>query len=89
MPLPNAMFWKGLPMLLPREQSPWNCAYVLGAAALSALNEGDADLPSLQSRMTEILQRRVSPTQTLSAAAWLFLLGKVELDEKGQLSLCN
>lgn len=76
-------------MLLPREQSPWNCAYVLGAAALSALNQGDADLPLLQLKMTEILQRRISPTQTLSAASWLFLLGKVQLDEKGQLTICK
>jgi hypothetical protein len=76
-------------MLLPREQSPWNCAYVLGASALSALKQGDADLPLLQLRMTEILRRRVSPTQTLSAVAWLFLLGRVVLDEKGQLTLCN
>ena len=76
-------------MLLPREQSPWNCAYVLGAVALSALKQGEADLPLLQLKMTEILLRRVSPTQTLSAVAWLFLLGKVVLDEKGQLTLCN
>lgn len=76
-------------MLLPREQSPWNCAYVLGAAALTALIMGDADLPLLQSRMSDVLKRKVSPTQALSAAAWLFLLDKVKLDEKGQLTLCD
>ncbi|HPH06819.1 MAG TPA: hypothetical protein PL131_13190 [Methylotenera sp.] len=76
-------------MLLPREQSPWNCAYVLGAAALTSLEAGAADLMVLQSRMEVILKRRVSPTQTLSAAAWLFLLDKVMLDDKGQLFLCN
>jgi len=76
-------------MLLPREQSPWNCAYVLGAAALTSLNLGDADFLLLQSRMSDTLKRRISPTQALSAAAWLFLLGKVQLDEKGQLTLCD
>jgi hypothetical protein len=76
-------------MLLPREQSPWNCAYVLGAAALKALEAGEADLMLLQTRMEVILKKRVSPTQTLSAAAWLFLLDKVMLDDKGQLFLCN
>lgn len=76
-------------MLLPREQSPWNCAYVLGAAALHALGQGEADLASLQLRMADFLGRRVSPTQALSAAVWLFLLDKVQLDDKGQLSLCG
>ena len=76
-------------MLLPREQSPWNCAYVLGAIALTALKQGDADLKELQSRMTEIMGRRISPMQTLSAASWLFLIGKTQLDHDGRLTLCS
>ena len=42
-------------MLLPREQSPWNCGYYLGAIALRALNkapEERADLLALQERMS-------------------------------------
>lgn len=76
-------------MLLPREQSPWNCAYALGAAALIALQTGAADLPQLQVKMSDILGRQISPTQTMSAASWLFLLGKTELDDNGRLVLCS
>lgn len=76
-------------MLLPREQSPWNCAYFLGATALKVLKEGDADLTELQVRIGETLGRRISPTQTLSAVSWLFLLGKTKSDDNGRLKLCN
>ena len=76
-------------MLLPREQSAWNCAYYLGAIALKALSqspEGKCDLLKLQQKMSLLMKRAVSPTQVMSAAAWLFLIDAVHLDEDGMLS---
>lgn len=79
-------------MLLPREQSPWNCGYFLGAIALQALREspdGKCDLPNLQQRMGSLLQWAISPTQVVAAAAWLYLLGAVTLDDHGMMTRCN
>ena len=76
-------------MLLPREQNPWNCAYVLGAIALESLQQGPADLSELQSRMSAILGFRISPTQALSGVSWLYLLDKVKLDRQGRIILCS
>lgn len=79
-------------MLLPREQSPWNCGYFLGAVALQALNKapkGRADVASLQERMSSMIARPVSPTQVITAAAWLFLLGAVKLDDDGMVVKCS
>jgi hypothetical protein len=79
-------------MLLPREQSPWNCGYFLGAVALEALAKsgtGRLDLAELQRTMSAALGRPVSPTQVVAAAAWLFLLDSVELDESGRLFKCS
>ena len=76
-------------MLLPREQSAWNCAYYLGAMALKALGQsagGKSDLLKLQREMSLLMKREVSPTQVISAAAWLFLIDAVRLDENGILS---
>jgi hypothetical protein len=79
-------------MLLPREQSPWNCGYFLGAVALRSLSErpGQAlDLADLQRDMSAYMRRSISPTQVVSAAAWLYLIGAVELDSAGKLVKCS
>lgn len=79
-------------MLLPREQSPWNCGYFLGAMALKALTEAPGnklDLPSLQMHMTALTKRAISPTQAVAAAAWLYLIDAVKLDDDGALQQCN
>jgi hypothetical protein len=79
-------------MLLPREQSPWNCGYVLGAVALRALREapkGRSDLGDLQRAMSELLHRPISPTQVISAAAWLYLLEAIRLDDDGTIVRCD
>lgn len=79
-------------MLLPREQSPWNCGYYLGAMALKALSEAPnktLDLQTLQWRMSVITRRSISPTQAVAAAAWLYLIDAVKLDENGSLQQCN
>jgi hypothetical protein len=79
-------------MLLPREQSPWNCSYFLGAIALEAMvnsTKGKLDLPELQRTMSSNLGKEVSPTQVLAAVAWLFLLDAIELDEDGRLVKCS
>lgn len=79
-------------MLLPREQSPWNCAYFLGATALEVLKRspnGKCDLPDLQQGMSAFLERSVSGTQALIAAAWLYLIDAIKLDEQGMITRCN
>ena len=79
-------------MLLPREQSPWNCGYFLGAIALQALQQspgGRADLQDLQRRMSEVLHRTVSPTQVVAAAAWLYLIDAIALTDDGSIALCS
>jgi len=79
-------------MLLPREQSPWNCGYFLGAIALRALQalpEHRGDLQSLQNRMGALIHREVSSTQVVVAAAWLYLLGAIEMDEDGMVRSCG
>lgn len=79
-------------MLLPREQSPWNCGYYLGAMALKALSDAPdrkLDLPSLQARMSFVTRRKISPTQVVAAAAWLYLIDAVKLDENGVLQQCK
>jgi hypothetical protein len=79
-------------MLLPREQSPWNCGYFLGAIALEALSKsanGQCDLPSLQHQMSLLLKKSVSPTQVITAAAWLYLIDAIRLDENGMISKCS
>ena len=75
-------------MLLPREQSPWNCGYVLGAYALEALRGGAADISELQTRMTKVSGRKISPTQVVAAASWLYLLDAVRLNAEGRLEKC-
>jgi hypothetical protein len=75
-------------MLLPREQSPWNCGYYLGAVALRALQERPTstwELHDLQVRMSTLTRKTLSPTQVVSAAAWLFLTGSIELDQNGAI----
>jgi hypothetical protein len=77
-------------MLLPREQSPWNCGYFLGAIALQAIEQaGICDLPEIQRRMSLLIGRSISPTQVVSAAAWLYLLGAIRLDDEGMVTACN
>lgn len=79
-------------MLLPREQSPWNCGYFLGAVALRALStstSGRLDLSELQRGMSSYMRRSISPTQVVAAAAWLYLIDAVELDDKGMLVKCS
>jgi hypothetical protein len=79
-------------MLLPREQSPWNCGYFLGAIALRALDQssgGKCDLPGLQRVMSSLINRSVSPAQVLAAAAWLYLIDAIKLDENGIIAKCN
>lgn len=79
-------------MLLPREQSPWNCGYFLGAIALKtlALNKnGSMDLTDLQRGMSSSMRRPVSATQVVTAAAWLYLIDAVALDDHGRLVKCN
>lgn len=79
-------------MLLPREQSPWNCGYFLGAIALRALSQsrnGKADLTDLQQRMSGLINRAVSPTQVVAAAAWLYLIDAIKLDDDGMIEKCN
>ena len=88
----NVKYSKGQMMLLPREQSPWNCGYYLGAMALKALSEAPnrtLDLQSLQMRMSVVTRREISPMQAVSAAAWLYLIDAVKLDENGALQQCN
>jgi hypothetical protein len=48
--------------------------------------QGKCDLPKLQQEMSLLMKRTVSPTQVVSAAAWLFLIDAVRLDENGILS---
>lgn len=79
-------------MLLPREQSPWNCGYFLGAIALEVLGDspnGTADLLELQQRMGILMNRSVSSTQVVTAAAWLFLIGAIELNDDGMIQKCS
>ena len=79
-------------MLLPREQSPWNCGYYLGAMALKVLSQAPdekLDLLSLQEKMGFIMKRPVSPIQAISAAAWLYLIDAVCLDESGAIIKCK
>lgn len=79
-------------MLLPREQSPWNCGYFLGAVALQALSNskaGKLDLAELQRGMSAYMRKEISPTQVISAAAWLYLIDAVVLDDKGMLIKCS
>jgi hypothetical protein len=79
-------------MLLPREQSPWNCGYFLGAIALQALaqsSDGKADLPDLQHRMSSLLNRPISATQAVAAAAWLYLIDAIKLDDEGKIAKCS
>lgn len=79
-------------MLLPREQSPWNCGYYLGAMALKALADAPdrkLDLRSLQERMRVVSRRDISPTQAVAAATWLYLIDAVMLDDNGSLQQCN
>ncbi len=78
-------------MLLPREQSPWNCGYFLGAIALKALNQspgGKADLTDLQHRMSTLMSRSISPRQVVIAASWLYLIDSIELDDDGMIRKC-
>jgi len=79
-------------MLLPREQSPWNCGYYLGAFALRALSEApnrSYDVQELGAHMSDLLRRTLSPTQVVSAAAWLYLLGLIEVDQNGAIKYAN
>jgi uncharacterized membrane protein (DUF106 family) len=78
-------------MLLPREQSPWNCGYFLGAIALEVMKERQkkTDLQQMQRDMSQALRRPISTTQVVSAAAWLYLLDAVKLEEDGSLTLCD
>jgi hypothetical protein len=56
---------------------------------LDGLPERRADLETLQRNMAEVMEREVSSTQAVTAAAWLYLLGAVELEEGGVLTPCN
>ena len=79
-------------MLLPKEQSSWNCGYFLGAIALQALDQCPkrrADLAELQRCMSELSGRPISPTQVIAAATWLFLLGLVGADDDGAIARCD
>ena len=76
-------------MLLPREQSPWNCGYFLGAIALQALKQsptGKCDLLDLQQRMGLLLDRSISATQVVTATAWLYLIDAIRLDGEGMIT---
>jgi hypothetical protein len=79
-------------MLLPREQSPWNCGYFLGAIALQALAQSpnhQCDFTDLQQKMSGLINRSISGTQVLTAAAWLYLIDAIKLDDNGMIVRCN
>ncbi len=79
-------------MLLPREQSPWNCGYFLGAIALLAIMQspaGRCDIHELQRRMSSLMTRSISPTQVVNAAAWLYLLDAIKLEDDGMVTICS
>ena len=79
-------------MLLPREQSPWNCGYFLGAVALQALNQspdGKFDLPDLQQQMSLLINRSISATQVVTAAEWLYLIDAIRLEDDGKITRCD
>lgn len=79
-------------MLLPREQSPWNCGYFLGAIALQVLNEsavGKVDLTDLQHGMSDLMSRTISPTQVIIAVSWLFLIDAILLSDDGMIQKCS
>lgn len=87
----NAKYLRN-PMLLPREQSPWNCGYFLGAIALRVLNEtavGKADLIDLQHGMSRLMSRTISPTQVVVAVTWLFLIDAILLSDDGMIQKCS
>lgn len=78
-------------MLLPREQSSWNCGYFLGAIALKVLNQsedGKVGLPELQERMSDIISHPLSATQIVAAASWLYLIDAIKLDDEGMIAKC-
>ena len=79
-------------MLLPREQSPWNCGYYLGAIALQAIKQspaGRCDIHGLERRMSSLMMRQISPAQVVNAAAWLYLLDAIKLEDDGMVTICS
>ena len=77
-------------MLLPREQSPWNCGYFLGAVALRALgSSAGLDVEELRERMSTELGKPLSVNQVMSAAAWLFLIDAIALNAQGKVVRCT
>ena len=49
--------------------------------ALSKSVNEQCDLPSLQQQMSLLLKKSISPTQVLIAAAWLYLIDAIKLDD--------
>jgi hypothetical protein len=77
-------------MLLPREQSPWNCGYFLGAVALKALEHAsELDVEELRVRMSTHLGKPLSANQVMSAAAWLYLIDAIALTPQGKVVRCT
>lgn len=78
-------------MLLPREQSPWNCGYYLGGIALQVLERSNRglDVEELRDRMQKLLRHPLSANQVVSALVWLFLLDAVTVDDNGKILQCT
>ena len=77
-------------MLLPREQSPWNCGYFLGAVALRAIGgSAGLDVEELRERMSTELGQPLSVNQVMSAAAWLYLIDAIALNPQGKVVRCT
>lgn len=78
-------------MLLPLEQDAWNCAYALGACALTAFadaNETELDVLDIKTLMTKRIEKDLSMNQVVLALGWLFLIDKVKQTENGKIQIC-
>jgi hypothetical protein len=78
-------------VLLPLEQDAWNCAYALGACALSAFtesNEMELDVLDIKASMSQQLNKDLSMNQVVLALGWLFLIEKVKQADNGKIQLC-
>lgn len=79
-------------MLLPNEQSPWNCAYALGAYALDCLSKAPSnglDTFQLQQEMSKKIGVDLSITQVTLGLTWLFLIDQVEVTKEGVIKKCS
>ncbi len=86
----TAKYWRGL-MIISHMSEPQKSLYVIGANILTAFKKADKKLiePLELYEVFKGFNQNISLSYFYFGLDWLFMIDAIELDEFGNIKLCN